>query len=118
MPLIGMPLPRREDERLTTGAGRYTADIAPRGAVHAAFVRTSYAHARILAVRRAAAQASPGVLAVLTAVDYAADGLGPIFYLPNPADALDPAIPAFVSGPGDRAASKSSSIPQWMMPGA
>ena len=101
-PLIGRPLPRREDERLTTGAGRYTSDIAPSDAVHAAFVRTAYAHARILAIRTDVAMASPGVLAVLTAADYAADGHGPIRHLPNPADAIDPSRPAFVSGPGER----------------
>lgn len=101
-PLIGRPLPRREDERLTTGAGRYTSDIAPADAVHAAFVRSTYAHARILAVRTDAAAASPGVRAVLTAAEYAADGHGPIRHLPNPADAIDPTRLAFVSGPGER----------------
>ena len=102
MPLIGMPLPRREDERLTTGAGRYTSDIAPRDAAHAAFVRSPYPHARIVAVRTALAAASPGVLAVLTAREYEGDGHGPIRHLPNPADAIDPARPAFESGPGER----------------
>jgi len=101
-PWIGRPLPRREDERLTTGAGRYTSDLAPSDAVHAAFVRASYAHAHILAIRTEAASACPGVLAVLTAADYAADGHGPIRHLPNPADAVDPERPAFVSGPGER----------------
>jgi len=102
LPWIGRPLPRREDERLTTGAGRYTSDLAPSDAVHAAFVRTSYAHARILAIRTEAAIACPGVIAVLTAADYAADGHGPIRHLPNPADAVDPERLAFVSGPGER----------------
>ena len=65
---------RREDGRLITGAGRYTADWNRPGQAHAAFLRTDRAHARILSIRTDAALAAPGVLAVLTAPDMAASG--------------------------------------------
>ena len=97
---IGRSVPRREDQRLITGAGQYTDDIAPRDAVHACFLRSIYAHARITAIDVASAAAAPGVLAVLTAAEYAADGHGPIKHLPNPADAVDTSHPAFEARPG------------------
>jgi carbon-monoxide dehydrogenase large subunit len=97
---IGRSLPRREDLRLITGAGRYTDDLAPRESLHACFLRSLYAHARVLAIDVSAAAAQSGVIAVLTAADYAADGHGPIKQLPNPADAVDLARPAFESRPG------------------
>jgi aerobic carbon-monoxide dehydrogenase large subunit len=93
--LIGKRLPRREDLRLITGAGRYTDDLAPRDAAHAYVLRSIHPHARIAAIRTEAAREAPGVLAVLTAADYESDGHGPIRHLPNPADAIDPKRPAF-----------------------
>ena len=73
---IGRPRRRREDERLVRGLGRYTSDEFPEDLCHAAMARTPYPHARILAIDTAAAAAMPGVLAVLTGADAAADGLG------------------------------------------
>jgi aerobic carbon-monoxide dehydrogenase large subunit len=51
--------------------------------VHAAFVRSSHAHARIRSVDKTAALKIPGALAVLTAADYVADGLKPIPHNPG-----------------------------------
>jgi len=68
---IGRHEPRREDARLLTGHGRYVDDIAVPGALHACFVRSPHAHARILAVDTAAALAMPGVVAVYTGRDIA-----------------------------------------------
>ena len=65
---------RREDARLLTGTGRYTADWDFPAQLHAAFLRADRAHATIRAVDTAAARAAPGVLAVLTAADMAAAG--------------------------------------------
>ena len=65
---------RREDRRLLTGAGRYTADRSLPGEAHAAFLRADRAHARIAALDLDAARAAPGVLAVLTGSDAAAAG--------------------------------------------
>lgn len=67
---------RREDGRLLTGAGRYTADHDAPGQAHAAFLRADRAHARLLSLDLAAALAAPGVLAVLTGEDAAAAGYG------------------------------------------
>ena len=65
---------RREDARLLTGAGRYTADWNLPSQLHAAFLRADHAHARILSIDIAAARAAPGVVAVLTGEDTQAAG--------------------------------------------
>ncbi len=96
--LIGEPVRRVEDRRLLTGAGRFTDDLSFPGQVHAAFVRSPHAHARIEAIETAAAKAVPGVLAVLTGRDYEADGLRGLNHFPNNADHLDPTKPAFTPG--------------------
>jgi carbon-monoxide dehydrogenase large subunit len=67
--LIGRSTPRREDEHLITGRGRYASDIHPDQLVHVAFCRSQVPHARIQAVDRSIAQSMPGVLAVWTAED-------------------------------------------------
>lgn len=92
---IGQPLPRVEDRRLITGAGRYTDDISAPGQVWAAFVRSPYPHAEIAGIDTAAAAAMPGVLAVLTGADYVADGHVGVRHRPNPAAALDHTKRAF-----------------------
>jgi carbon-monoxide dehydrogenase large subunit len=71
-------LHRLEDERFITGSGRYVDDVAPEGQCHLRPVRSPHAHARIRAIDAAAAQAVPGVLAVLTGADLHKDGLGEI----------------------------------------
>lgn len=100
--LIGKPIPRREDARLITGAGRYTDDVHLPGEAYAAFLRSPHAHARLVAIETAAAAAAPGVLAVLTAADYVTDGLRPMAHAPNPADAIDPRLPAFAPSGDER----------------
>jgi carbon-monoxide dehydrogenase large subunit len=92
---IGKPVPRLEDERFITGAGRYTNDIPPPGACWAYVLRSPHAHARILSVRVDAARGRPGVLAVLTAADYARDGHQGITHFANTADAIEPQKPSF-----------------------
>jgi len=66
---------RREDIRLLTGRGRYTGDLRFSDMLHAVPVRAPYAHARVLGIDVSAAKAEPGVVAVLTAADLAADGI-------------------------------------------
>jgi len=75
---------RREDRRLLTGAGRYTADRDMPGQAHAAFLRADRAHARIVGLDVEAARAVPGVLAVLTGADAAAAGYNRGRPLPPP----------------------------------
>ena len=65
---------RREDRRLLTGVGRYTADWNLPGQLHAAFLRSDHAHAAILSLDASAALAAPGVAAVLTGADTLAAG--------------------------------------------
>ncbi len=80
---IGASLPRAEDRRLLTGQGCYATDRFPANLCHAVLVRSPHAHALIRAIDIARAAARPGVLAVLTGRDAAADGLGPIPHNPE-----------------------------------
>ena len=66
---FGARVLRLEDPVLLTGRGRFVADISLPGMLHACFVRSPHAHARIRAVDASAARAMPGVHAVLTAHD-------------------------------------------------
>jgi carbon-monoxide dehydrogenase large subunit len=63
---IGAALPRKEDYRFVTGQGRYLDDIAVPGCLYAHFVRSTHAHARIVAIDSQAARAAEGVIAVVT----------------------------------------------------
>ena len=65
----GASIKRSEDPSILTGAGRYVDDIKLPGMLHAAFVRSPMAHARVLSVDASAAQELPGVVAVLTGAD-------------------------------------------------
>jgi len=65
---------RREDARLLTGSGRYTADWNLSGQLYAYFLRSDRAHAEIVAVDAGAATARKGVHLVLTGADYTASG--------------------------------------------
>lgn len=75
---IGAPLPRLEDARLLTGHGRYADDVVLPNMARAYVLRSPVAHARIRAIDVSGALQVPGLLAVLTAEDYAADELGHI----------------------------------------
>jgi carbon-monoxide dehydrogenase large subunit len=86
---IGKPMPRKEDERLVTGKGRFTDDFHIDGEAYAAMVRSPYPHARIVAIDTAAANAMPGVLGVFTGADCAADKLGPLPHDPVPKTKYD-----------------------------
>ena len=63
---IGQPLARKEDRRFLTGTGCYVDDIEVPGALHACFVRSPHAHARILSIDAHSARGMPGVVAVVT----------------------------------------------------
>ena len=69
---------RSEDDPLLTGRGRYTDDVDLPGQAWAAFTRAPVAHAQIRALHAAAAARMPGVIAVFTGADLAADGIGAI----------------------------------------
>ena len=65
----GMRIKRLEDPRLLTGRGRYLDDLGLPRMLVASFVRSPYAHARIVRIDTAAARALPGIVAVVTADD-------------------------------------------------
>jgi len=73
---IGASVKRKEDIRFITGKGRYTDDINRPGQAHAYFVRSPHAHAIIKSIDATETLASPGVVAVFTGADIAADKLG------------------------------------------
>src|SRR6202044_499129 len=70
-PFIGRSMTRREDRRLLTGRGQYIADLDLPHMLHAVFVRSAQAHARIKAIDMSRAAAAPGVAFVLTGLELA-----------------------------------------------
>ncbi len=68
---IGRSVPRPNIAKLVQGHGSYTDDVQLPRLAHAAFLRSPYAHARILRIDTAPALAVPGVLRVFTGVDIA-----------------------------------------------
>jgi carbon-monoxide dehydrogenase large subunit len=69
---VGAPLPRPNTRRLLAGRGQYVDDIKLPRMLHAAFVRSPYAHARIGRIETHAAAGAPGVVQVITGKDVAA----------------------------------------------
>ena len=66
---VGRSLLRREDRRLLRGEGQFVADLVLPRMLHAVFVRSPLAHARIRAVDLSRAAAMPGVVCVLSGAD-------------------------------------------------
>ncbi|HEY1857748.1 xanthine dehydrogenase family protein molybdopterin-binding subunit [Acidocella sp.] len=94
---IGRALPRREDRRFLTGAGRYVDDIVIPQALHVTFLRSPHAHARIVRIDTEAAAAMPGIAGIFTGRDVAQwasvqqmappiEGLQPTSMLPFPVE--------------------------------
>ena len=67
--LVGSPVERIEDLRFLRGRGQYVDDIVRDGLLHAAILRSSMAHGRIISIDTTAALARTGVHAVITAAD-------------------------------------------------
>ena len=70
---------RIEDDRLLRGRGRYSSDINAPNQLHACFLRSPHAHARIVEVKADAARAFPGVALVLLGADCAQLAWPPCF---------------------------------------
>src|SRR5258708_32978316 len=64
---FGQPLRRKEDTRLLTGRGQFTADMIRPGMPHAVMLRSPHAQAPLVAIDTEAGRAAPGVLAVVAA---------------------------------------------------
>jgi carbon-monoxide dehydrogenase large subunit len=73
---IGAAVRRKEDQRFITGKGHYTDDVNRPGQGQAYFLRSPHARARIKSIDSKSAAAMPGVLAVLTGAELAADKVG------------------------------------------
>jgi carbon-monoxide dehydrogenase large subunit len=81
---FGKAIRRKEDARLLVGGGAYSDDVNLSGQAYGCFVRSPHAHAAIEGIDAAAARATPGVVAVLTGEDAAADGVKPLVHSPMP----------------------------------
>jgi carbon-monoxide dehydrogenase large subunit len=81
--LVGSPIERIEDLRFLRGRGEYVGDLTVDGMLHAAVLRSSFAHGRIRAIDASAARARPGVRAVITASD-----IGAVPFIPQRLDVL------------------------------
>ena len=81
---FGKPVLRKEDARLLVGGGAYSDDVNLPGQAYACFVRSPHAHARVGGLDTAAARVTPGVIAVLTGLDAAADDMKPLTHSPMP----------------------------------
>jgi aerobic carbon-monoxide dehydrogenase large subunit len=73
---IGAAVRRKEDLRFITGKGQYTDDVTRPGETRAIFVRAPHAHANIKRIDKNEAVQMPGVVAVLTGAELAADKIG------------------------------------------
>ncbi|WP_430398723.1 xanthine dehydrogenase family protein molybdopterin-binding subunit [Ferrovibrio sp.] len=74
--VIGTSVRRKEDYRFITGQGNYTDDINRPGQAHAHFLRSPHAFAKIKSINTKTASAMPGVVAIYTGQDMAADKVG------------------------------------------
>src|SRR5437899_7326300 len=63
---VGASLPRKEEDRLLRGRGRFADDIKLREMLYLRFVRSPYAHARIVSIDTSGAEAVAGVICTLT----------------------------------------------------
>ena len=75
---ISQPVRQVEAPRLLQGQGRFTDDLTFDRQSYAVFLRSPHAHAKLLRVDATVAREMPGVIAILTGEDYAADGLGDV----------------------------------------
>ena len=74
--LVGSRVERKEDKKLLTGRGKYTADVNFVHQTYAYFVRSPHARAQIKKVDTSKALKAPGVVSVLTGADIANDKIG------------------------------------------
>ena len=81
---VGQSVRRVEDPHLIQGLGRYGDDVSLPRQAYAVVVRSTHAHARIRDIDVSAALKAPGVIAVLTGADLAADGQGDAVAVPPP----------------------------------
>lgn len=91
--VFGKSIRRNEDPRLLTGQALFTDDVHMPGMLHAAFVRSDYAHAHLVSIETEAARATPGFVAL-----YTADDLGD-YWQPGPLLVSPPPVADLVFHP-------------------
>src|SRR2546421_7730327 len=87
---IGDSIKRKEDDRFIRGKGNYLDDVVLPGMLHMAINRSPFAHARIKSINTDAAQAVPGVVAVVTGALLAQPKLA---WMPTPSAATQAVLP-------------------------
>jgi carbon-monoxide dehydrogenase large subunit len=70
---VGKRMTRTEDPRLLTGQALFVDDVQIPGMLYAAYLRSDYAHARVISIDTSAAKEREGVVAVYTAEDMGDD---------------------------------------------
>ena len=90
---VGQALPRKEENRLLRGRGKFADDIKLREMLYLRFVRSPYAHAKIVSVDVSAAEALPRVVCTLTGVEIAAQTQPFIEIAPDPAGRFQSSLP-------------------------
>jgi CO/xanthine dehydrogenase Mo-binding subunit len=81
---VGKSLPRKEENRLLRGRGKFADDIKRREMLYLCFVRSPYAHARILNIDTSVADVLPGVASTLTGPEIASQTQSFIEIGPDP----------------------------------
>jgi aerobic carbon-monoxide dehydrogenase large subunit len=99
----GREVRRIEDAGLLAGAGRFTDDFSLPGQTYLSFLRSPYAHARIVSIDATAAASMPGVVGVLTGADLVSAGVkplpvAPMFQRPDGSPGATPLRPALADG--------------------
>ena len=95
----GQAIRRKEDQRFTTGTGRYTDDITLPDQAYLHIVRSPFAHGAIARLDVTAAKTAPGVIAVYTADDLTAAGVRDVVGSDMPPSSLTPAREALQQQP-------------------
>ena len=80
MTAIGLAIPAVNAQTRVTGSIEFTLNLEPPGTLYGQILRSPYPHARLLRIDASAAEALPGVVAVLTGADLGPDrGLDPYY---------------------------------------
>jgi len=95
---FGQAVTRKEDDALLRGQGRYVADVAPQGTLHAVVLRSPHAHARFSIADLDRVRAMPGVKLVLSGDDVAEFGPLPTPGVLENVDIPVPVYPILVRG--------------------
>ena len=82
---VGQAVPRKEENRLLRGRGKFTDDIKLREMLYLHFVRSPYAHARIVSIDTSEAEKIPGVVCTLRGSEIVSETQPFIEIAPDPA---------------------------------